>query len=131
MAVGWLEKNHEFTQGLVDPHVLEKLKSLRQEFAAAFPAILYRGLHSCSLCAATDSRSTVLRESHINLFVPTRGFVYTAPGRIDHYIEAHGYAPPESFSQAVLDCPSPSSADYRARIAASNRNCDAPLFKDR
>jgi hypothetical protein len=70
-----------------------------------------------------------LDNSHINLFIPHRGFVFVAPGRVDHYIEVHQYLPPESFIDALLTCPSPLSVEYRDAIRASNRGVDAPLFK--
>lgn len=130
MAIGWLEKGHEFNKGLVDARVLEKLQSLRQAFTGTFRTVIFRGLHTCNLCPAPEVGFGSLPGSNINLFIPTRGFVYVAPGRIDHFIEVHGYAPPDSFVEAVLNCPHPGSAEYRAMMAQSNRNCDAPLFRD-
>lgn len=129
MAIGWLEKGHEFTKGAVERRVLEKLQFLFRDFTGAFPSVISRGLHTCSLCPAPSAGFGSLPGSNLNLFIPTRGFVYVAPGRIDHYIEVHGYAPPESFLQAVMDCPSPASAEYRTLMAAANRNCEAPLFR--
>lgn len=41
----------------------------------------------------------------INLYIPSADCVYVAPSLIVHYIEAHGYRPPDSFCRAVLDCP--------------------------
>jgi hypothetical protein len=91
-----------------------------------FPAIAHRGLHACSLCEDKG----LLSGSHINLFVPTAGFVYAAPARIDHYIEVYLYAPPQHFIDALIECPSPKSAEYRAARAAANRGYDAPIFRD-
>jgi hypothetical protein len=125
IAIGWLESGHEFSTGPVDSRLLEKLASLRPEFRSAFPAIGFRGLHACSLC----KDNVPLSDSHINLFVPTIGFVYVAPARIDHYIEGHWYAPPEHFVDTVIKCPSPTSAEYRAAMSAANRGYDAPLFR--
>jgi hypothetical protein len=129
MAIGWLEKTRDYTKGEADVALLETLKSLRVTFNAQFPGIRFRGLHICSLCAPGEDGERGLSESHINLFIPTRGFVYVAPGRIDHYIEAHGYAPPESFVGAVMDCPAPASEEFRALMAVANRNIDAPIFR--
>jgi hypothetical protein len=127
MAIGWLELGHEFRTGTVARRLLEKLASLRLEFVgSSFPGTTCRGLHACSLCKNNEP----LSESHINLFVPTVGFVYVSPGRIDHYIETHGYSPPEHYVDAVLQCRSPTSAEYRALLCAANRGYDAPLFGD-
>jgi hypothetical protein len=87
----------------VDPRAVEKLKSIRREFGWRFPNISCGGLHNCSICAASSDGSGTLTESHINLFVA-----------VDHYIETHGYAPPDSFIEAVL---------------AANRHCDAPIYR--
>ena len=125
MAIGWLESGHEFPTGSIDPRFLKKLASLRYEFGSTFPAISFRGLHVCSFC----KDNVPLSDSHINLFVPSIGFVYVAPARIDHYIEAHQYAPPEHFVDAVIQCPSPTSVEYRTSMSAANRGYDAPLFK--
>jgi hypothetical protein len=125
MAIGWLESGHKFPTGNVNSSLREKLVSLRDEFVESkFPGTSFRGLHVCSLCKEGKN----LSESHINLFVPTRGFVYVAPGRIDHYIEAHRYSPPEHFVDAVIQCPSPASVEYRQLMSAANRGHDAPLF---
>ncbi len=126
MAIGWLERSGEYSRGYTDPKLTDKLIILRREFAEQFPGMKFRGLHGCTLCTAP----TILDESHINLFIPTEGFVYVAPGRIDHYIQAHGYAPREHFVEAVLACPSPASDEFRELLARANRGYDAPLYGD-
>jgi hypothetical protein len=48
--------------------------------------------------------------------VPGRGVVYVAPSLIPHYVDAHGYAPPRAFREAVLAGPPMRSvAHFRAR----------------
>jgi hypothetical protein len=128
MAIGWLEKGREYNKGGVGAEIVEKLKSLSQAFVGTFPSVIYRGLHTCTLCPIPTVGYDSLPGSDINLFIPTRGFVYVAPGRIDHYIEVHGYSPPEGFAEAVLTCPNPRSSEYRKRMAESNRGYDAPIF---
>ncbi len=131
MAIGWLEKGRAYSTGPTDPALLRRLVELRQAFQEQrFPGTAFRGFHGCTLCAVNGREPALLKDSHINLFIPAQGFVYVAPGRIDHYIECHGYAPPEYFVEAVMNCPSPSSAEFRAAIAASNRGCDAPIYRD-
>lgn len=127
IAIGWLESGHEFPTSAVNSSLREKLVSLRHEFAASkLRQISFRGLHACSLCKERE----YLSESHLNLFVPTKGFVYVAPGRIDHYVEMHQYSPPEHFVEAVMQCPSPTSEEYRQLMSAANRGNDVPLFGD-
>lgn len=128
MAVGWIEAGKRFETGAVHRVVIEKLLELRNEFAQTFSALSFRGWHSCSICEATNPTQALLSESNVNLFIPHRGFVFVAPGRIDHYIEAHGYQPPESFIDSVLACPSPSSTAYRELITAANRGVEPPLY---
>jgi hypothetical protein len=123
MAIGWIERGKRFPKGHSASLSVERIHLLREEFGRAFPSISFRGLHDCSLCMAR------LDQSHINLYIPHRGFVFVTPARVDHYIQEHQYLPPESFIEALLNCPSPLSEDYRIAIRASNRGIDAPLFK--
>ncbi len=56
---------------------------------------------------------------------PDRTFVailYVAPSLILHYIDAHGYAPPDQFQRAVMECPPMKSMPYlRALLANGGR----------
>ncbi len=131
IAVGWIERGKPFATGVVQAAVSEKLRELRKEFSQALSRYAFRGLHSCSICEAATPSHALLDESHVNLFIPHRGFVFVAPGRIDHYIEVHGYQPPDSFMDSVLECPSPFSAAYRQLLAAANRGVEAPFYAAR
>lgn len=128
IAVGWIERGKYFEKGVVRAEVVEKLKLLQMEFFEALPEYRFRGLHACSICAMTDPARAMLDGSRVNLFIPHRGFVFVAPGRIDHYMEIHGYQPPESFINSVLECPSPASPAYRELLRASNRGVEAPFY---
>ncbi len=109
-------------------HVVERLVELRHQFAEAFPEFSFRGLHECSLCGGDEN---ILRGSHVNLFIPGDDVMYLATGRVDHYIEVHGYAPPPKFMDAVLNCPDPRSARYAAVLLGLNRGERPPLFPER
>jgi len=124
-AVGWLERAHPFSPGPCPPGITEKVAELRDRFRGAFPAYSFRELHACSMCGGTDA---LLRESHINLFIPGDDVVYLVPGRIDHYIAVHAYAPPAAFIDALMRCPDPASDDYRAALFRLNRGQVPPLF---
>jgi hypothetical protein len=130
IAVGWLEHGKPYDIGDVNLDVVSKIKELRKELeGAVFPSVKTRGLHRCSICQSTGDAG-VLVGSHINLFIPHQGFVFLAPGRVDHYVEAHRYLPPESFTNSVLKCHSPLSAEYREALRAANRGYDPPLWRD-
>ena len=130
IAVGWLEQGKPYPKGSTDSRVADRIHLLRDEFQEAFPSRSFRGLHDCYLCSAIHAGRATLDHSHINLFIPHRGFVFVAPACVDHYIEAHQYLPPESFVDALMTCPSPLDAEYRDAIRASNRGFDAPLFNE-
>ena len=74
-----------------------------------------RGLHQCNLCPADQGTNwppspTTIRASAgdyvvggAEIRVPGRdGIVYASPDMIIHYVEAHGYRPPDDFIEAVL-----------------------------
>ena len=74
-----------------------------------------RGLHQCNLCPADQGTNwppspTTIRASAgdyvvggTEIRVPGRdGIVYASPDMIIHYVEAHGYRPPDDFIEAVL-----------------------------
>lgn len=128
MAVGWIEHGKDYNRGPEPEQLVEKLVELRRDFSNTFPEFNTRGLHTCSLCKELGTFAAPLPQSNTNLLVPHRGFVFLAPGAIDHYIKTHGYLPPESFIEAALACPPPSSAMYRELLRQSNRGVEAPLY---
>jgi hypothetical protein len=111
--IGWLDNIHDFPKGTVPPHLLEKLKQL-----ALNPVELYRGYHFCELCAPETewlkheiSPRTTADKALAERFdvcksygeIRARGgdIIYAAPMNLPHYIEAHGYLPPEEFLRAI------------------------------
>lgn len=103
-AVGWLESGHPYTQGDVPA---EFLAALKKHVETAHVVVLFMGLHDCSLCPA-GRRTAGLG----NLLVPTSDRLYVAPELITHYIQDHGYRPPDEFVAAVLACPEQGSATF-------------------
>ncbi|SHG42224.1 hypothetical protein [Massilia sp. CF038] len=128
LAIGWLEAGRPVSKGSCAIHVVEKLVELRHQFAEAFPNYSFRGLHACTLCVDDE---VGLQGSHINLFIPGEDAVYLATGRVDHYIEVHGYAPPPQVIAAILNCPDPRSAQYAVAMLRLNRGERPPLFPER
>lgn len=70
----------------------------------------------------------LLHDSHINLFIPRHDVVYLAPGRVDHYIDVHSYVPSTAFIDALMMCPEPGTAAYRAALFGLNKGQQPPLF---
>lgn len=122
LAVGWLEQGREFSSGHVDRKFFEKLVSLLlnpwQPCAAA-------GFHECSFCRFSGGpkefrwKNTGVSVGCSNVFVPDDHAIYVAPSLILHYIDAHGYSPPDAFQRAVLSCPEMRSIDYLKLLKAN------------
>ncbi len=121
-AIGWLGRGREFPRGEVSREFFEKLCALLidpwQPMASA-------GISPCDLCQFSGGPGR-LRVGEVtvalgsaNLFVPGRGFIYVAPSLVAHYIDAHGYRPPEEFIEAVLSCPPMRSMDFKRLLLAN------------
>jgi hypothetical protein len=105
LAVGWLENGRPFETGPVDPAFRDRLiELLRHPWAR----VALAGAHTCDLCRGA-------RHS-LNLFVPGQGVAYAAPALILHYIDVHGYRPPNEFCDAVVACPEMGSEEYLAAL---------------
>ena len=120
VAVGWLEPGHEFRGGHVAPAVREKLAAVLED---PWPRGMFLGSHECGHCRG-EARAAAWEphQGHDcpsgsdNLFVPGRSVVYVAPELVTHYIDAHGYRPPDEFCDAVEACPPMRSRDYFAQL---------------
>ena len=120
-AVGWLDPVHEFSTGTVSIGFFERLvallKSPWQPAAAA-------GRHRCAFCKFTGGPSsisyagdTIVLGSSV-LVVPSANALFVAPSMIAHYVDAHGYSPPQAFMEAVLNCPEMRSIPYLRLLRA-------------
>jgi hypothetical protein len=94
LAVGWLERGHDFTSGNIDKEIYDRLCELFQD---PFQPVISAGLHICDLCQFSEKFGGV----H-NLFVPNGETIFVCPELILHYIDAHWYKPPASFCEAVM-----------------------------
>jgi len=118
-AVGWLAPTQPFTTGPVPPNVFRRLCELTQDPWAPFASA---GCHDCEFCRFTGGGEAqyvgfrVSAKSGGILFVPGQGFLYVSPTSITHYIDGHGYRPPDEFAQAVLGCPPMRSVEYLTRV---------------
>ena len=127
LAVGWLEHPHAASNRRVPRGFTAKLAALIRQTNAAYPLYRFLGIHECSLCKAEGHKSPPCPWSQENVFVPGRSCIYVSPGGILHYIEVHGYVPPEDFIKAVLQCPPCDSRRYRAALASANLGAPPPL----
>ena len=104
LHIGWLEKGHEYPTGETDVAVIDKLKVLTELQRA--PKIQTLGFHPCDFCNnGFIHMLCVEREIPLGsaaLLIPSaHDVVYTTPDLIIHYIEEHGYRPPDEFIEAV------------------------------
>ena len=112
VAIGWLEYDHPYTHGPVAPEVVARLQQF-EETEWAMLAML--GLHVCQFCEAEGAQKPwVCNMQH---YIPAGDRLYIAPLMIRHYIEAHGYAPPAEFCEALLRCPLPGDDEYNRQLA--------------
>ena len=113
-SVGWLEAGHPYQRGPVPD---EFLVSLKRHVAEAYQFALSVGVHHCSLCPEGKAQA-----GKLNLMIPTSRLLYVAPELIVHYIEDHGYQPPQEFIEAVLACPEQESEEYMKLLEPFERN---------
>jgi len=129
LSIGWLDGAEEYVQESFEyEKVLETISKLRSEFKKDFSGHNFRGLHACSLCEGSEE--LLLIHSDINLFIPSEGCVFVAPGAIDHYIVEHMYKPPEEFLNALLNCPNPTSSLYDDALKKSNAGQSPPFQRN-
>lgn len=126
-VVGWLAPGHTYNRGEVQEDVFRKLLQL---LVNPWEPDVLMGYHECQFCPPEDSLDTeafdrrhrlehhglVVVFGRANLFVPADGFIYVAPSMMAHYVDAHGYAPPAAFWEAVLNCPEMGSDAYRQAL---------------
>ncbi|RKH13038.1 hypothetical protein D7V97_06655 [Corallococcus sp. CA053C] len=130
LAVGWLDSGHAFTKGAVGEEFFAALIRLCVQPWA--PAV-FAGRHPCPLCRFTGGPGSVTYQGmtvsigEANVFVPGLARVYVAPTMIAHYIDAHEYAPPMVFQDAVLRCPEMRSMAYLKAIKALGLKRDTTM----
>jgi hypothetical protein len=111
LNIGWLDTGHDFKRGEVPLGFLDRLRSLAEK-----PANQTRGFHLCPFCKNESDGTEVGLHTHIEQMVKVGavssaeirvcrrdGRSYAAPILICHYIEAHGYQPPQEFIDAVME----------------------------
>jgi hypothetical protein len=101
--VGWLNINSEFPTGEVPDGFVDRLKEIAGSFGPFRPLVeQIRELPRCDVCGAiemNDARGGVIRNAE--LWIPGNGVLYASPLAMIHFIELHGYCPPEDYIDAV------------------------------
>ena len=111
IAVGWLERGRPYATGIVAAEVYEALIKM---VVNPWQPVVSSGFHDCDLC----NYESELRCSS-TIFIPAKGQLFVSPTLITHYMNAHGYAPPAKFCEAVLTCPPMRSMDYLKSVLAT------------
>lgn len=119
LAVGWLKPGHDFRHGEVDDEFIRKLADL---FVNPWQPAIAAGRHSCGFCRLTGGPASFRLGNQAscseipmgvsNLWLPADGVLFVAPSLILHYMDAHGYSPPDEFRAAVMSCPPMRSMGY-------------------
>jgi hypothetical protein len=122
IAVGWLSGRYNYTRGPVkDAFVQALFRALKNPWQPAANG----GHHQCEFCRITggprelEYGGITISVGNANLYVPAPGYVFCAPSLIAHYIDAHEYAPPDAFQQAVIECPPMCSIPYLRAVLTS------------
>jgi hypothetical protein len=108
-AVGWLYIEQPYPQGTVPPAFADRLRQFAGRWAESTQALglpMSLGFHTCEFCGEA--------RGYGNFGVPHGDVLFVAPEMIAHYVEAHRYAPPSEFIEAILKAPLPGTEEYRA-----------------
>jgi hypothetical protein len=133
LPVGWLSKNEEFSEGVVDE---SDLRLVIEYCKKPFWIHVFRGFHECELCELSSpmeetynssgcklfgkqkiakqylkEESVFKPTSHLNIFVPYGDKIIVAPENLPHYIKDHGYKPPIEFFNALRESPKPGTKE--------------------
>lgn len=119
-AVGWLERGRPFPTGSVPVSDFARLVDM---VASAWEPFIFLGWHDCDLCDEVRGPTRFEFEGRRvdigtrNIFLPVTGeCVLVAPSMILHYIDVHGYRPPDEFFKAMHECPPMGSEAYLRAI---------------
>jgi hypothetical protein len=106
VTIGWMNKPHPVPQGTVDP---EDVARLEQIIMHGWTPVEIEGTYACSFCfddpdTEPPRRIVAGEDTYIgwrNICVPGRACIYIFPDQILHYIDTHGYKPPDKFLRAM------------------------------
>lgn len=106
--VGWLDASHAYPKAEVSRDFISKLHEIicaRLSKADAYVNVI-RGVHQCNLCGnerieiSCPGSKMLLGMSEI--WLPAKRGYFASPSMVLHYIEGHGYVPPQEYIDAVM-----------------------------
>jgi hypothetical protein len=119
IAVGWLARGEAYVRGPVDTAFVDALVGLLENpWQPSVPV----GAHRCELCRISGGPARLHHAGRsiplgaLNLYVPYEDNIFVSPSLIAHYLDAHEYAPPAIYREAVLRCPPMRSVAYLRAI---------------
>jgi hypothetical protein len=110
-GVGWLDAQHPYSRGPVNPEFLDRLKqyaALSVQSEKVLRWGMFLGGHLCEFCEKVYGS--------LNCGVPFKGLLFVFPELMVHYVGTHSYLPPDVFVTAVMQAPLPGSPEYRAEV---------------
>jgi hypothetical protein len=130
IAVGWLDPAEEPATGAVPEAFVAELRE-----RCTLGVNKTRGRHPCLFCSTLEDPALVNAESaFIGEYMVGNGEIYVgdadgrwyaAPNLVIHYVEAHGYRPPDEFIAAVLA----RAGDLRLQLSPRVRETLARLLR--
>ena len=105
LNVGWLDNEHDYPAGEIEPALLDKLFDLCLK-----PARQTRGWYHCLFCPPQrggyktewHARQIILGSAEIRVR-GREGVEFASPNLIFHYVRDHKYLPPREFLDALRD----------------------------
>ncbi|MDH6225500.1 hypothetical protein [Streptomyces sp. MJP52] len=99
LNVGWLSAARRYRRGTPPPGLAETLRRMTRTHRAGQT----RGFHLCPWCSMRLLRAgPECPRGSAEIRAVGDGVAYAAPELIAHYVESHGYLPPDGFVHAVL-----------------------------
>ena len=107
ISVGWLEGDDmTYNHGETPKELVSLLKGYKTQNRMM-------GSHKCEYCS---QYGTSIPNGNGEIWVFNGDKFYIAPYLIIHYIEKHGYKPPQEFIEAVMNGFMPHSPGYEMRL---------------
>jgi hypothetical protein len=132
LNVGWLDRSVPFSSGSVP----QQFVHLLGRWFSVARVNQMRGIHECNLCREKQWPLLPLHENpsvrfadktfflgNWEMWIPASdGRVFASPALIIHYVEVHGYRPPEEFIAAVLNESAMRNWDAETEFAKKVKN---------
>lgn len=110
VSIGWLDAAHEFTTGSLHTEAHERLRFLCGRRRVA----ITRGIFPCrfSPCVPApiwpprrvtiDGAESMIGSAEIRVGIEGGKAAFAAPNLVIHYVEVHGYLPPQEFVSSLM-----------------------------